>query len=190
MTLPSVTAILQAVGLGGDFSRVPAAALEVARARGSAVHAAIEGHHYGYGTDLEDRWKPYLAGYERFLLETGHKPTLSEFAVESARWRYCGHPDRVGMTLGHRCLYDWKTSDILELKPVSYQLAAYEQAWNEQHPTQPIHACYAVQLKRDGTYRLHPINTKAVLHVFQAATIVIHARGDVRDDREQDRYLD
>ena len=45
--LPRVTEVLRAVGLGPDFSAVPAATLEHARQRGTALHAAIEWHHEG-----------------------------------------------------------------------------------------------------------------------------------------------
>lgn len=175
-TFPRVTQILEAVGLGPDFSRVPAPILEAARARGKDVHAAIEDHHYGLEPTLDDGSRPYFDAYLRFLADTGHEPIISEFEIEHPTWRYCGHPDRVGWLVRQRALHDWKCTDALDLKAVGYQLAGYRMAWNEVHPTEPIILCVAVQFKRDGTYRVHEIDAAAKEHVFLAAVTVYHER--------------
>jgi hypothetical protein len=176
--LPSVTAILAATGLGPDLSRVPAAALEVARARGSAVHALAEADHYGYADTLEVTpvVAPYFDAYKKFVAETPHKPIISEFLVTSERWRYLGHPDRLAWMGARRVLLDWKSSDQLDLDPVTLQLCGYKLAYEEEHPKEPIHECYAVQLRSDGTYRLHPLDTSRAMGVWQAAVIVFHER--------------
>jgi len=186
-----VTAILAATGLGPDLSRVPATALEAARTRGTAVHRLCEADHYG-GVDpaeVTPEIAPYFDAYRKFLEETRCEPVVSEKEVCSLRWRYIGHLDRVAFLNGKRTLLDWKTAESLNLKPVALQLAGYRIAWGEMHPQQPIAVTAAVQLRRDGTYRLHQVDAQAVEHIFLAAVTVVHARGDVHGDDDA-RYAD
>lgn len=190
-TPPSVTTILKAVGLTPDFSMIPADVLSRAQARGTDVHAAIEGHHYGYTTDLNPEYKPWYDAYLRFVEETEHVPIVSENEVVNEAWGYCGHPDRIGwLTLadfaGHRTVIDFKSGAA---GGVEYQLAGYAAAWNAQHPKEPIDRAVAVALKKNGTYRLLPerrgvngttqigVDLKAATAVWQAAVVVFKARG-------------
>lgn len=189
--LPSVTTILKVVGLAPDFSMIPEDTLNAARDRGTAVHAAIEGHHYGYETALAPEHKPWFDAYLRFVEQTAHVPIVSENEVVNEAWGYCGHPDRIGwLTLegftGHRTVIDFKSGASAG---VEWQLAAYAAAWNAQHPQQPIDRAVAVALKKNGTYRLLPehrgqdgkmqigVDLKAATTVWQAAVVVFHARG-------------
>jgi hypothetical protein len=196
--LPSVTGILDAVGLGPDLSRVPAAALEAARVRGTAVHRAIEDHAYGLLEAVDPAIAPWLAAYERFLKETGATAIVSEVEVVHAAFRYIGHIDRIAWLDSTRYLIDWKTGDSLALGPVSYQLAGYRLGWNACYPAEPITATAAVQLRKNGTYRFHVIETGPVEHIFLAAATIVHARrsngdphaGEPADPHYRDRYAD
>lgn len=177
--LPSVTEILGAVGLGKDYSHVDDATLAAAAERGGGAHGLFEAHHYGYldrGGIAADT-KPYLAGYERFLGETGHTPIVSEFEVVSKRWRAVGHLDRIGWHATERWLIDWKCMDSVDARAARFQLAGYRCLWNDMRPHEPIHRTVVVQLKRDGTYRLHPVDAAAVESVFLAALVVVQAQG-------------
>ncbi len=176
--LPRVTAILHAVGLAPDFSRVDPAVLEAARARGVAVHAAIEAHQYGYldqPIDLETAG--YFYAYLKFLSDSGHEPIVSELEVIHPMWGYVGHPDRVGWLSGRRVLLDWKTGEAVDLDAAGRQLAGYRLAYHAMHPETPIDAVAVVQLREDGTYRYHEI-TRLPHHeqVFLAALVVYQAQ--------------
>lgn len=155
IALPRVTQILEAAGLGADYSAVPPAVLELARVRGTAVHEAIEARHLKYEYGLMPKAAPYLSAYLDFERESGFKPECVEFRIESATWRYCGHPDVVGWLLGKRVLLDYKCMDTVARRPAMRQIAGYRIAWNEQHPTERLDLCAVLQLKSDGTYRLH-----------------------------------
>ena len=176
--LPRVTEILAAVGLGQDWSLVPPDVLVAAQKRGTAVHAAIEALAYGYfdeaATDPEI--VPYLEAYRAFIAESGHEAIASEIEVMHPTWRYVGHPDRVGWLLGRRCILDFKTGD---LGPVAYQLAGYRAAWNAQHPTEPVDVLAAVQLRAEGTYRLHEVSAAEAEPVFLAAVMVYRAQQEM-----------
>lgn len=176
---PRVTEIITAVGLGPDFSAVPAATLAAAQVRGTAVHAGIEALVYGYDHPaLED---PALAGYfdayRKFLAESGFEPKAAEIEVVHEAWRYCGHPDVWGWLLGHRALLDFKTG---EDEGVEYQLAGYRLAWNHQRPTETIDVLGRVRLNSDGTFQFREVETAAAEQVFLAAVVVYHAQKERR----------
>lgn len=177
--LPSVTQILAACHLGPDLSSIAPAVLERARRRGTALHEAIEALTYGYldRGALDEEIKGYLAGYERFQADSGYKPVVSEVEVVSTKWGYVGHADGVGWIGPERTMPDWKSVAVLDVDSVSYQLAAYKLAWEEQHPKEPIKRLYGIQFRPDGTHRMHEVTTVAeATQVFQAAVLVYRAR--------------
>jgi len=177
-SLPRVTRILEAVGLGPDFGAVAPAVLEAARARGKAVHALLEAHAYGYleDSDVTADLAPYYSAYLKFLTESGHEPIRSECEVIHPGWGFRGHPDRVGWLNGRRIVLDWKTAESVDLPPAGRQLAGYRLAWNAMHPTEPVDGIAVVQLKADGTYRFHEVSAAEHEPVFLAAVVVYRAQ--------------
>lgn len=173
--LPRVTSILEAVGLGPDLSMVPEDVLTAAQARGTAVHAAIEAHHYGYLEEaaITPVIAPYFSAYLKFLAESGHEPIHSEIEVTHPAWRYRGHPDRIGWLQGHRALFDFKSGAAAGAE---YQVAAYIEAWNAEHPSEPITSGFIVPLRSDGTYRLIEVDLAHATQVWLAAVVVYQAR--------------
>jgi hypothetical protein len=173
-----VTAILNDVGLGPDLSGVPTALLEAARRRGTAVHQAIEAIQYGFFDEAEvpEDVIPRLAAYRRFLKDSGYETVHTEITVTHPAWRYIGHPDTVGWLNARRVVLDWKNTDVVQLAPASYQLAAYRAAFNAEHPTEPVEACAVVQLKGDGTYRVWEVDIAAAEPIWFAAVTVYRAR--------------
>jgi hypothetical protein len=170
---PRVHEVLQAVGLGPDLSTVDPLTLERARQRGIAVHRAIESMTYGLGEFIPDDVQPYAAGWERFLRESGFTPEICEFQVRHEAWRYEGHPDVLGWLGATRLLLDVKTGD-----PTGgdYQVVAYADAWNHQHPEQAVQAGAVLELTRHGTYRYAEVDLGALRPVWQAALVIWHAR--------------
>ena len=166
---PGVGRILRATGLAPDLSSVDPDVLTAAFERGRGVHAACEGHHYGFDIELEPEWRGFYDGYLCFCDETKHVPIRSEYNVYSRRWRFKGRLDRTGLiTLagyeGRRTILDWKTGDAAG---VEVQMAAYMLAHNEMHPTEPVELAAAVALRRNGTYRVHPVDIeKPMAHGF------------------------
>jgi hypothetical protein len=177
--LPRVTAILTDVGLYPDLSHIPPQTLRLAQARGTAVHAAIEALTYVYDHDgLHDpELAAYLSAYQKFLHESHYQPARAEILVTHAAWRYRGHLDSVGLMGTTRLVVDVKTG---MLGPVDYQLAAYLEAWNAEHPTEPATGAVAIQLKDDGTYRLHEVSLPRAVSVWQAAVVLYYAKREVR----------
>lgn len=175
---PRVTHILTAVGLGPDFSGVSEADLSAARDRGTAVHAAIEAHAYGYLDEdaVAPAVAPYLSAYRKFLSESGHEPIASEVVVSHPSWRYRGHVDRVGWLAGVRTLLDWKSGDSVDLQAAALQVTGYVLAWNARRPAEPVQAAAIVNLRSDGTYRLREVVTAEHEQTFLAAVLVYRAQ--------------
>ena len=176
--LPRVSAILDAVGLGPEFSAVPPEILDAARVRGRAVHNAIEAIVYDFLDEsaLAPDVLVRLDAYRRFVKESRYETLHTEIEVEHPTWRYRGHPDTIGWLVGKRALLDWKNTESVQLAPASYQLAAYACAWNAQHPTEPVVALAVVQFKSDGTYRFHEVSAATAEPIWLAAVMVYYAR--------------
>lgn len=179
MTYPRVTTILDAVGLGPCFDGARAGDLEAALLRGQAFDRLVEAHHYGYEEEVAPEVAPYYEAYLKFVADTGHTPIKSQFTVRSARWRYEGHPDRLGWLQGFRCIPDWKCVATVQKWPTMRQLAAYRLAWNEEHPGEPVALVCAVQFRPDATYRIHEFTKDDLARAeseFLAAVTVWHAK--------------
>lgn len=173
--LPRVTEILRAVGLGPDLSHVPTEILDGARKRGTAVHEAIEAITYGYFEEdaLDVEHRPYVDAYRKFLKESGYEVIAAEVEVVNAEWGYRGHPDSVGWLLSHRTILDAKTGDD---GGAEFQLAGYVEAWNAEHPTEPVTAAAVLHLRPNGTYRYDEIELPGARPVWYAAVTVYKAQ--------------
>lgn len=163
--VPHVTAILSAVGVATDFdelaglSRRMAIAIELAAARGTALHA--DAHAYDDDdldlAQVDPAVRPYLDAYIACRSDKGLQP------LAHARERRLFHPvlwytgilDGVALVENRRILFDIKTGDP-EDSGCAWQTAAYELAWRYAHPDHPIDARWAIQLQpgRRVPYRI------------------------------------
>ena len=178
--LPSVTTILAALKLSGDYSMIPADVLATASERGTAVHEAVHDdvYHCLDESTLASGVMTRFVGWKRFLKDTGYRPIIAEATVVSTRWGFLGHLDGAGWISADRTLLDLKCVATLDPDMVAYQLAGYDIAWSEQRPTEPFKRYLALQLL-PASYRVHDLTERMAnaRQVFQAATVVFHARG-------------
>ena len=152
--VPSVTEALGLVGLY-DFSHVPAERLEYARARGQEVHEWLALEDEGFvdlpallGDESPEEILGYVQAYLRFKTESGFIPERIEHVVVNETYRYAGALDRTGELNGKRVLLELKA--VAQVGPAaSLQTKAYALCLDDPHDR------YALQLKPDGTYRLH-----------------------------------
>ena len=177
---PSVTQIIEAAGLSGDLSAIPPSTLEYARRRGIALHAAAEAHWYGLDVEMPDEYRPWWDAFLTWCDDMKPKLIVAEYEMEHPEWKVIGHLDAAVWIKAERTIIDVKArADIDELE-LGCQLSAYDWLWERVRPTEPIHKVLGVQLtpKMTPPYRLHPVTTKKYLPVFQAATIVWHAKNE------------
>lgn len=110
--LPSVTEILQGLGLSKDLSFLD----PFYRERGSATHACIELFFRGAEIDWNfDGVEHVRPRFEKFLrIADGLKPVVCEEPLASRLFSYAGMPDYAGPFQAHPlAILDWK-GDLIE----------------------------------------------------------------------------
>lgn len=162
--VPSVTQILSACGISIDFeelagkSRRIGLAIDDKRAIGQAVHAdahAYDDNDLDWST-VDDRVRPYVEAWATFRQNSGLIPLTRERRVFEPHLRYAGTLDGVfAKAPAVRVLADIKCGDP-ESAGARYQLAAYQLAHDLEHPHEPIHERWSVQLTpgRTTPYRV------------------------------------
>jgi ATP-dependent exoDNAse (exonuclease V) beta subunit len=193
--VPSVTQVLTRSGLI-DFSKIPSFIREAALERGRKVHQAI---HYYNERDLDldaftrdfPLYAPYLFAWVHFCDQRRFVPVLNELRVASRRHRVAGTLDCLGVLDGTAVLLDFKTgrpSDVAaDLQTAAYLALALEwaeevQALSEFFAKHPVVRRYAVQLRRDETFRVEPYaqpsDFRDFLTLVSAQQIVAARRGE------------
>lgn len=175
--LIGVSEAIQAAGLK-DFSQIPPEALEHARKRGTAVHAAC---HYLDDGDLD--WatvspeiEPYVLAWERFKADTGVILNEIEHPRYHATFGFAGTPDRIVTFVGHNGFLDRKgTLDIKTYKPdivTGVQLAAYSFLEFGPQRAYDTPKRWGLELKDDGKYSLTEYTDRGDEAVFMACLTV------------------
>jgi hypothetical protein len=170
--LPSVTQVLKPLI---DYAGIPEAILNKAAERGNYVHKCCELYLLGTldESGIDEECAPYFQGFKKFMDETGFEPELIEQRLYHAKLMYAGTVDLGGVLppIGrrrkpHRAMIDIKTTFKL-MKSVGPQTAAYANAWASQNPKE-LHfdERYALQLKKDGSYKLEPMKSPSDTNTF------------------------
>lgn len=179
---PSVTGVLKPLI---DFSGIPDYTLEAARARGTIVHEAIAYHnegtlnHMAFLADFPE-YAGYLDGWLAFTAQRRFVPRVCECRVASRRLHVAGTLDVLGELDGEAVLLDYATGDPRSVSK-DYQTAAYlglALEWAQEPDGDPrlraffaMHALvrrYAVALRKDGTFQLHPYTDPSDFRKFLA----------------------
>lgn len=156
--VPNVTGI---IGHLTDLSRIPPKTLENARQEGVQIHKMVE---MFYRQTLDpDSIPDWMAGHYKALLkfdtETGFELWGSEERVYHGKQHYAGTFDLVGVLTKLKTV---RGGAIIDVKRTLYggpaiglQLAGYEGARNLEYMKDlKTRNRFALQLKKDGTYRL------------------------------------
>lgn len=165
--VPSVTEIM---GPLFNFGMVPGATWEYASDRGTKVHEACS----LFVLDLLDEEAldpalvPYVDAFRTFLKVSRFACQYSEFRLHHATLGYAGTADLFG-SFDRRRLACVDIKTVATLSPVTgIQLAAYSAAWDVGMPAGTrVKERYALQLRGDGTYRLHPYTRADDLACFK-----------------------
>lgn len=165
----SVTEILELAGLV-DYGHVAPGVLEVARVRGAAVHEWLELLDLGHietGAYPGDEIVGYVEAYRAFLDESKFEAMVVEGVVRNPAYCYAGTIDRGGLLNGKLALIDLKA--VAQVVPATaLQTAGYGLCTDEPHER------YSLQLRPDGSYRLHHYADRNDEHDFLAACRVAH----------------
>lgn len=162
VVVPSVTQIINPLY---SFDGIPEDVLEAKRALGHAVHAACEYDDQGDLDEdsVDNSVRPYLEAYRRFRRDVSPKVLMNEQRLYSAKHRYAGTLDR-RMLIGNEVwTIDLKTTASMS-PAVGIQLAAYDRLAQEQGGVPSRMG--ALQLMKDGQYKLHPYKSATDFPVF------------------------
>ncbi len=154
---PSVTEVIEACGLGLEIPGPPERRAYYL-ARGRALHAAIQYDLEGVldPATVHPEIAPGLDAWRKFVADTGYLSEASEIELRHERWRFLGHPDTVGRLNGRRVLLDLKYNTV-DLAYSALQHGGYALLWEANRAGETIDDYLVLQLKADGTYRLHPV---------------------------------
>lgn len=171
---PRVSTVLRDMSLSKPYPEIPA--VEWGRARGKAVHKAIELYERGVldvSTLHEDVAGPFQ-GYLAFKKETAYEPKAFEDAIYHDGLRFRGTLDSRGCFhgVGETDILDFKCSKQPDLNAAAYQLAAYAIGLRGIEE-QPLASRFVIQLG-DGSYRIHNVTSERAIEIFQAAVTVWH----------------
>jgi len=123
-----------------------------ARDRGKLVHKLTELHDNGgvKESSIDERLRPYLVAYIKFLSDTGWVPVEREVMGYSEIWDYAGTWDGIYQKRnGGYALVDIKSGKAMPY--VALQLAGYKELVKDRFPGALLHS---LELRRDGKYRL------------------------------------
>lgn len=175
--IPGVTSVLKPLC---SFDHVRAEVLERKTALGRMVHTATE---FLDEDDLD--WDslhpnavPYVRAWDRFRTDHGVEVLASERRVFHPLHRYAGQLDRIVRLHERVGLLDLKT--CAQMSPVTgLQTAAYLQALVAEHQATPSDvplptARFGLQLRPDGSYRLHEYNSARDWPTFLALLTLQH----------------
>ncbi len=149
----SVTQALNLAGFGDWLREIPEDVLHEASERGRAVHKAIELsiERRLDGKTVSNEIAGYLWAFWAFCKESKFRPDPNklERLFFHKHFRYAGTLDIEGKIGNETVLIDWKSGGVQS--SAALQLAAYQ-----NHAAMPLkRRRLAIQLRRDGTYRVH-----------------------------------
>ena len=176
LPIASVTAILKAAGLGGEYNAVPVEILEAAKVRGRTVHRFCEQWDADHSTPIPEAYAPYALAYCRFRTQTQFEQIEAEQPVYHPTLHYAGTPDWVGFVNGERAIVDIKTTSVMDHVITAVQTAGYRGARTALLPAEPVERIYGLHLRDTGDYRFVEYDAEDAWQTFCAALTIFRFR--------------
>lgn len=150
--IPSVSELMRPLS-DSMYKGIDAEILDLAAARGSAVHEAIE-NFAKYGIeDCETEHRGYFDGFLAWVKENRVEILASETMAYNRVYRYAGTLDLICNVRGERWLVDVKTTAQVNRMLTSVQLEAYEEALASHGIAVDRKA--VLHLKKTGKHQVH-----------------------------------
>lgn len=151
------------------YKDAPKWQMEAAAERGTAIHSATQTLDALGRAEIAEEYLPYLKAYKAFLQECRPSWDMIEQPLYHPEYRYAGTVDRFGALCGEAALVDIKTTYTVYKPLCRAQLNLYRLILIARGYL--VHRMYILHLKRDGTYKLIPMETDEPL---AHALITIH----------------
>lgn len=147
--LPSVTTITRFCSAD---SRTLAGSDPFYRERGTAIHELTADYDLTGEFPIGTGYDGYLSAYRAFKRDYRIKTwDYIEYAMGSLKHGFAGTADRIGVIDGELSILDIKTSSTVNKSALKAQLTGYMKLLGKPCKL------YGLQLKKDGDYRLIPI---------------------------------
>ncbi len=137
------------------YKDAPLWQMEAAAARGTAVHVATQDLDTIGHTEIAEEHLQYLKAYKAFLKEHDVSWTMIEQSLYHPQQRYAGTIDRYGNIDNHAALVEIKTTYQVHKPLCRAQTNLYRMMLMARG--YPVDRMYVLHLKRDGKYRLVPM---------------------------------
>lgn len=144
-----------------------------ARDAGTAAHALIDAHLLGkpepdlseWPDEVIEKAETAYIGFLKWADTVKFKMIETETTLYDDELGLAGTPDLAAIQ-DQTCIIDWKTSATIY--PETWgQIAAYQHLWNVNHPDNPVHDGYILQLnKEDGGFSHHHKPSLAIYWEF------------------------
>ena len=151
------------------YKDAPRWQIEAAAEKGTAVHKATEALDATGSAAIEGEYLPYLMAYKAFLQDCAPSWEMVEQSMYHPEYRYAGTIDRYGAVKGSKALVDVKTTYTVYKPLCRAQLNLYRLMLIAKGYV--VEKMYILHLKKDGTYKLVPMETDEPLAM---ALITIH----------------
>ncbi len=179
---------------GEDMNKVRDKAADI----GTCVHYLCECFLKGQNPELQHftgdtiaKAKPLSAKFQDWFTKEDLTMVASECNLVSEKWQFGGCVDLVAMTVDkRRGLYDIKTSKGV-YDEYRIQLSAYEEAWDELHPDEPIDFIKVVHLDKESgglnLYDFEHLHTEFEIFKHLRAIYVLQKKTDPNRDKAQSK---
>lgn len=168
--LIGATTLLRRHGLMPDYSGIPDKVLEEAARKGTALHEAIESYDNGEAVLMT----PFLEEYRKICQENGLKFIVNELLISDEEL-VASMIDGVyeGAKKGTVILVDYKSTQKLHWRSLSWQLSLYRTLFERQFPGVKVEALKVLHLDKKenkvlGLYPVEPIPESEVDALLQA----------------------
>lgn len=143
------------------YKDAPLWQMEAAAARGTAVHVATEALDAEGRAEISEEYLPYLKAYKAFLAEHSVSWSMIEQPLYHPQHKYAGTIDRYGQIDNRTALVEIKTTyqvykPLCRAQTNLYRLMLIARGY-------PVDRVYVLHLKRDGKYRLVPMEIDEIL---------------------------
>ena len=143
------------------YKDAPLWQMEAAAARGTAVHMATEELDTEGRAEIPEEHLSYLKAYKAFLMEHSVSWSMIEQPLYHPQHKYAGTIDRYGQIDNGTALVEIKTTyqvykPLCRAQTNLYRLMLIARGY-------PVDRVYVLHLKRDGKYRLVPMEIDEIL---------------------------
>lgn len=172
MQLIGVTELMKKHGLSADYSGIPEKVLNKAAEEGTALHKEIE----DYDNGLSVLRTPLIDEYAKLCAQAGLIFISNEFLVSDNELIASSIDGVYGLKNGNGnevALVDYKFTQKVHTRPLSWQLGIYKVLFERQNPQLKVAACYCLHGDKKtrtikGLVPIEPVSEAEVDALLQA----------------------